>query len=113
MRKPDSLQLCILDYCVWLPYSDAGRTQDDGWFAFRRSSCLACGDKLMLVMGSRSSQIKPLHPSPNLPYPGRFASAKVIRRLSSEMAFKKAGHRLQVVEDSAGVDDALKAGKYD
>jgi hypothetical protein len=73
----------------------------------------ACGDKLMLVMGSRSSQIKPAHPAAILAYPGRSASAAVIRQFQSEPAFKKAGHRFQLVEDSAGVDTALKAGKYD
>jgi hypothetical protein len=28
-------------------------------------------------------------------------------------AFKKAGHRFQVVEDAAGLNQALKSGKYD
>jgi hypothetical protein len=73
----------------------------------------ACGDKLMLVMGSRSSQIRPTHPAAILAYPGRSASAAVIRQFQSEPAFKKAGHRFQLVEDSAGLDTALKAGKYD
>jgi hypothetical protein len=73
----------------------------------------ACGDKLMLVMGSRSSQIRPTHPAAILIYPGRSASAAVIRQFQSEPAFKKAGHRFQLVEDSTGLDTALKAGKYD
>ncbi|HEY2013767.1 MAG TPA: hypothetical protein VGH38_09720 [Bryobacteraceae bacterium] len=73
----------------------------------------ACGDKLMLVMGSRYSQIKPLHPAAILAFPGQSASAEVIRSLQSQPAFKKAGHRVQVVEDSAGFGNALKAGKYD
>jgi hypothetical protein len=73
----------------------------------------ACGDKLMLVMGSRSSRIRPTHPAAILAYPGRSASAAVIRQFQSEPAFKKAGHRFQLVEDSAGLDTALKAGKYD
>jgi hypothetical protein len=73
----------------------------------------ACGDKLMLVMGSRSSQIKPLHPAAILAYPGQSASASLIRSLQSQPAFKKAGYRFQVVEDSAGLDTALKSGKYD
>ena len=73
----------------------------------------ACGDKLMLVMGSRSSQIRPTHPAAILAYPGRSASAAVIRQFQSEPAFKKAGYRFQLVEDSAGLDTALKAGKYD
>ena len=73
----------------------------------------ACGDKLMLVMGSRSSQIKPFHPAAILIYPGRSASAALIRGFQSLPAFRKAGHRFQVVEDSAGLADALRAGKYD
>lgn len=73
----------------------------------------ACGDKLMLVMGSRYSQIKPLHPAAILAYPGKSTSATLIRSLQSQPAFKKAGHRVQIVEDSAGLDLALKAGKYD
>jgi len=67
----------------------------------------------MLVMGSRLSQIKPNHPASILAYPGRSASATLIRGLQSEPAFRKAGYRIQLVEDSAGLDNALKAGKYD
>jgi len=73
----------------------------------------ACGDKLMLVMGSRSSQIRPFHPASILAYPGQYASATLIRGLQSEPAFRKAGYRIQLVEDAAGLDNALKAGKYD
>jgi ABC-type amino acid transport substrate-binding protein len=73
----------------------------------------ACGDKLMLVMGARSSQIRPPHPAAILVYPGQSASSTLIRAFASQPAFKKAGHRLQLVEDSAGLDNALKAGKYD
>src|SRR5258706_13542814 len=53
----------------------------------------ACGDKLMLVMGSRSSQIKPFPPASILVYPGRSASAALIRGFQSLPAFRKAGHR--------------------
>lgn len=73
----------------------------------------ACGDKLMLFMGSRSSQIKPLHPAAILAYPGQSASAALIRSLESQPAFRKAGYRFHLAENSAGFDDALKAGKYD
>jgi len=73
----------------------------------------ACGDKLMLVMGARLSQIKPARPALILAYPGQTASATLIRDLQLQPAIKKAGHRVQVVEDSAGIDNALKAGKYD
>jgi hypothetical protein len=73
----------------------------------------ACGDKLMLVMGSRSSQIRPLHPAAILAYPGKSTTAALIRSLQSQPAFRKAGYRIELVEDSAGLDNALKAGKYD
>jgi ABC-type amino acid transport substrate-binding protein len=73
----------------------------------------ACGDKLMLVMSVRSSQIRPFHSAAILAYPGRSASAALIRSFQSQPAFKKAGYRFQLVEDSAGLADALKAGKYD
>jgi hypothetical protein len=71
----------------------------------------ACGDKLMLFMGS--SQIRALHPAAILVYPGQSASATLIRSLQSQPAFRKAGHRFELVEDSEGLDNALKAGKYD
>jgi len=73
----------------------------------------ACGDKLMLVMGARAGQIKPVHPAAILVYPGQSASASVIRGLQSQPAFRKAGHHLQLVEDSKGLDQALKSGKFD
>jgi hypothetical protein len=73
----------------------------------------ACGDKLMLVMGARSSRIKPVRPALILAYPGQTASAALIRDLQLQSVLKKAGHRIQVVEDSAGLDNALKGGKYD
>lgn len=73
----------------------------------------ACGDKLMLVMGSRISQINPQHPAAILAYPGKAASAALIRNLQAQPAFRKAGYHFQLVEDSAGLDSALKAGKFD
>ncbi len=73
----------------------------------------ACGDKLMLVMGSRFSQINPSHPAAILVYAGQSASATLMRSFQSQPAFRKAGYRFQLVEDSAGLDNALKAGKYD
>jgi hypothetical protein len=71
----------------------------------------ACGDKLMLVMGS--SQLRALRSAAILVYPGQSANAALIRSLQSQPAFKKAGYRLQLVEDSAGLDNALRGGKYD
>jgi hypothetical protein len=73
----------------------------------------ACGDKLMLVMGVRASQIKPLHPAAILVLPGQSPSAPIMRNLQAQPALKKAGHRFEVVEDAAGLNAALKRGKYD
>lgn len=73
----------------------------------------ACGDKLMLIMGARSSQIKPVHPALILAYPGQSVSAALIRDLQLQPALKKAGHRIQVIEDPAALDNALKGGRYD
>lgn len=72
----------------------------------------ACGDKLMLIMGARL-QIRSVHPALILAYPGQTPSATLIRDLQFQSAVKKAGHRIQVVEDPAGLDNALKSGKYD
>lgn len=73
----------------------------------------ACGDKLMLIMGARGALIRPGHAAVILAYPGQNASASVIRGLPGQPVLKKAGHKFQVVEDAAGLDSALKAGKYD
>jgi len=67
----------------------------------------------MLVMGSRMGLIKPLHPAAILAYPGQGSGAAVIRSFQTQAAFKKAGHRVQLVENPAALDQALKAGKYD
>jgi hypothetical protein len=71
-----------------------------------------CGDKLMLIMRART-QIQPFRPALILAYPGQTASAALIRDLQLHPAMKKAGHRIQVVEDSLALDHALKGGKYD
>jgi hypothetical protein len=72
----------------------------------------ACGDKLLLVMGTRR-QIQPFRPALILAYPGQTASAGLIRDLRLQPAMKNAGHKIQVAEDSAALDHELKAGKYD
>jgi hypothetical protein len=72
---------------------------------------LACGDKLMLIMRATSSQVRS-HPAVILAYPGQNASAALIRNLQLQPAVRKAGHRFQVIEDPAGLDNALKASNY-
>jgi DNA-binding NtrC family response regulator len=66
----------------------------------------------MLVMGARA-QIQRSRPALILAYPGKTESAALIRELQLQPAMKKAGHRIQVVEDSAALDHALKGGNYD
>jgi len=72
----------------------------------------ACGDRLNLFTSLRSAELRS-HPGLILAYPGRNASASVIRDLQLQPAVKKAGYRFQVVEDPAGLDSALKANKFD
>ena len=67
----------------------------------------------MLVMGVRASQIKPLHPAAILALPGQSPSAAIIRNMQTQTAFKKAGHRFELVEDAAALNRALKSGKFD
>ena len=70
----------------------------------------ACGDKLMLVMGGArlsSHAVILAYEHQNT------ASSAVIRGLQSQPALRKAGHTVQVVEDPARLDSALKTGKYD
>jgi len=74
----------------------------------------ACGDKLMLVMGVRPSQVRPGRAASILLYPqGNSASSALIRQVQTRPALKKAGHKFQMVEDPAGLDTALRSGKYD
>ena len=74
----------------------------------------ACGDKLMLVMRVRLAQLKLGHPITILGYTQRdLPSSASVRQIQLQPDVKKAGHRFQFVEDSAKLDDALKAEKYD
>jgi hypothetical protein len=74
----------------------------------------ACGDKLMLVMRLRLAQLKLGHPITILAYTQQnFASSASVRQFPLQQDVKKAGHRFQFVDDSAKLDDALKAEKYD
>ena len=76
----------------------------------------ACGDKLMLLVGSAryGGVYSGAHPASILAY-GRENSLvpEVVRDLAHRPALKKSGHTFQSVEDSSGLDEALKTGKYD
>ena len=74
----------------------------------------ACGDKLMLVMGIRPSQLKLSQRARILGYTRQDSpSSKLIRELEVQPIAKKAGHKFEFVDDLAKLDGALKAGKYD
>ena len=66
----------------------------------------------MLVMRLRIAQLG--HPLAILAFAQRdLPSSDSIRQLPFQPAVKRAGHRFQLVEDAARLDQALKAGKYD
>ena len=79
-------------------------------------AALACGDKLMLfARGARFGQVYPrAHAASILAYmPQNSAVPAVVRDLEIDPALKQAGHKLQLVQDPAALDEALKTGKYD
>jgi hypothetical protein len=74
----------------------------------------ACGDKLMLMMRLRVAQLNLGHPIVVLAYSQRdLPSSVFVRQIQSQPAVQKAGHRFQFIDDTARLDDALKANKYD
>jgi hypothetical protein len=74
----------------------------------------ACGDKLMLIMRVHLAQLKLGRPIAILAYTQRdLPSSALVRQIQLQSAVKKAGHRFQFIEDTAKLDDALKAEKYD
>lgn len=86
-----------------------------GCMKFGRDLTVSCWSDSVLagVNGARSARIKPVRPALILAYPGQTASATLIRDLPLHLALKKAGHRIQVLEDPTGLENALKAEKYD
>lgn len=80
------------------------------------TAALACGDKLMLLTrGARFRQVHPgAHAASILAYTRQNSAVPaVVRELELQPALKKAGHKLQGVEDPTKLDEALKTGKYD
>jgi hypothetical protein len=74
----------------------------------------ACGDKLMLVMGIRGSQMKLSRPAAILGYTRPDTpSSKLIRELQLQAVAKKSGHRFEFVDDLSKLDIAVRGGKYD
>jgi hypothetical protein len=75
---------------------------------------LACGDKLMLVMRVRLAQLKLGRPIAVLAYAQPdLPSSSVVRRLPLQPDVKKAGHKIQFIEDASRLDETLKAEKFD
>ena len=74
----------------------------------------ACGDKLMLVMRVRLAQLKLGRPVAILAYTHRdLPTSALVRQIQLQPVVRKAGHRFQFIDDTAKLDDALKADKYD
>ena len=83
-------------------------------FLLTAAAAWACGDKLMLVMRVRLAQLKLGRPVAILAYTNRdLPSSALVRQIQLQPAVKKAGHRFQFIDDTAKLDDALKADKYD
>jgi hypothetical protein len=86
-----------------------------GAFLLSTTVALACGDKLMLVMRLRLAATKTRTPASH-PCIRTTRSAETpirIRQLQLQPAVKRAGHRFQLIEDAARLDQALKIDKYD
>ena len=80
------------------------------------TAAFACGDKLMLfARGARFGQVySRAHAASILAYTRQNSAVPgVVKDLERQPALKQAGHKLQVVEDPAALDEALKTGKYD
>jgi DNA-binding NtrC family response regulator len=68
----------------------------------------------MLVMRVRLAQLKLGRPVAILAYTHRdLPSSALVRQIQMQPAVRKAGHRFQFIDDTAQLDDALKADKYD
>ena len=80
--------------------------------AFAATAAWACGDKILLVMGGRFSQINRGRAAAILAYSHQQAAA-AIRDVQRQSAIKKAGHRIEIVEDADKLENALRTGKYD
>jgi hypothetical protein len=83
-------------------------------FFLMAAAAFACGDKLMLVMRVRLAQLKLGHPVAVLAIAQKdLPSSALVRQIQLQPAVKKAGHHFQFVDDTAQLDNALKADKYD
>lgn len=80
------------------------------------ATALACGDKLMLfARGAHFQQVYSSNRAVSILAYVRQNSAvpAVVSYLQPEAALKKAGHKLEAVDNPAALEEALKTGKYD
>ncbi len=86
------------------------------FLALSAATVLACGDKLLaLGAGMRSQELfRAAHPAAILFFTRpNSAVAQAVKDPQLLPAFKQAGHKIQNVEESGKLEDALKTGKYD
>lgn len=84
--------------------------------ALGATAALACGDKLMLfARGARFQQVySSAHAASILAYARQNSAVPaIVKDLQPQAALKRAGHKLETIEDAAAVEVALKSGKYD
>lgn len=79
------------------------------------TTALACGDKLMLSFGGlQFRQVYARHPASVLAYtPQNSAVTAVLKELELEPVAKQTGHKFYAVENTSGLEQALKSRKYD
>jgi hypothetical protein len=77
---------------------------------------LACGDKLMLLVGGAHFRqvYRSAHPASILAYdrPDSVVPG-IVRNVELQRALKQGGYKFDSVEDLTGLEEALKTGKYD
>jgi hypothetical protein len=75
----------------------------------------ACGDKLMLLIGSaRYRQVYNAHPASILAFtPQNSAVPGIVSELEHQPALKRGGHKFYSVDDLSRLDEELKARQYD
>jgi hypothetical protein len=75
----------------------------------------ACGDKLMLLIGSaRYRQVYNAHPASILAFTHQNSAVpRIISELEHQSPLKRGGHKFYRVDDLSRLDEALKAGQYD
>jgi hypothetical protein len=78
-------------------------------------AALACGDKLMLLIGhSRYQQVYNSHPASILAFTRRDSAVPgIVSELEHQPPLKRGGHKFYSVDDLSRLDDALKAQQYD